>query len=81
MTVTTSFPQQVFSSSVPSVTLITDETRVHAVVSIGGDEIYNEYLYPDGAGNIEILDMPDMVSVHVRRTLAAELRWSCRKSA
>ena len=44
MTVTTSFPKQVFSSSVPSVTLVTDETRVHVVITVGTDEVYNEYL-------------------------------------
>ena len=79
MTVTTSFPKQVFSSSVPSVTLVTDETRVHVVITVGTDEVYNEYLYPDSTGNIEILDMPGMVSAYVRRTLAAELAVELRE--
>lgn len=73
MTVTSSFPSKVFTSSVPNITLVTDYTRVHVIITIDTEEIYNEYLYPDSEGNIEILDMPGMVSLHVRQKLVATL--------
>lgn len=73
MTVTTSFASKVFTSSVPNITLVTDYTRVHVIITIDTEEIYNEYLYPDSEGNIEILDMPGMVSLHVRQKLVATL--------
>lgn len=63
----------VFSSSVPTVTAATDETRIHVIVSIGGDGIYDEYLYPDSGGKVEVADMSDLVSVHVRMALVADL--------
>ncbi len=63
----------VFSSSIPQVSVVTDETRVHAVVTLGGDEIYDEYLYPGGGGKVEVQDISGLVSVHVRTKLVAGL--------
>lgn len=73
MTVTSTFPKMVFSSSIPSVTVATDETRVHVTITVGADEIYNEYLFPDSGGKVEVSEMSDLVSVHVRRKLVADL--------
>ena len=73
MTVTTSFASQVFTSTIPPLNLLTDETRVHVVIRIDTDEVYNEYLYPDSDGNIEILDMPGLVTPHVRHRLVADM--------
>lgn len=73
MTVTTSFASQVFTSTIPPLALLTDETRVHVVIRIDTDEVYNEYLYPDSDGNIEILDMPGLVTPHVRHRLVADM--------
>ena len=64
----------VFSSSVPAVTVATDETRVHVVITVAAEKVYDEYLYPNGGGKVEIEDLSDMVSAYVRRSLVAELK-------
>lgn len=64
----------VFSSSVPAVTVATDETRVHVVITVAAETVYDEYLYPNGGGKVEIEDLSDMVSAYVRRSLVAELK-------
>ncbi len=64
----------VFSSSVPAVTVATDETRVHVVITVAAETVYDEYLYPNSGGKVEIEDLSDMVSAYVRRSLVAELK-------
>jgi hypothetical protein len=73
MTVTTSFPPQLFSSTVPDIKALTDETRVHVVMRLDTSEVYNEYLYPDKDGSIEITDIPALVTLFLRQKLIATL--------
>ena len=74
MTITNTFPSIVFSSSIPTVTAATEETRVHVVVTVAGENIYDERLFPNADGKVEIDDISGMVTVYVRRTLVAELK-------
>jgi len=73
MNLLTTFPSKVFSSQVPDVELATEATRVHAVISFGGTQIYEENLYPDTGGAITIGELPELVTPYARQRLVAAL--------
>lgn len=75
MNVTSSFPSKIFSSQVPDVTLTTDKTRVHVTITFGSltVPIYEETLYPDNNGGIDIGELSELVTPFAREQLVATL--------
>lgn len=73
MTLTSSFQAETFSASIPDITLSTGVSQVHAVMKFGSTVIYDEILIPDTDGNIEICDIPGLVTPYVRKQLTGTL--------
>lgn len=73
MTLTTTFKSETFSASLPDIVITTDRTRVRVVMVLGSDTLYDELLYPDTDGKIEIIDLPMIVTPYIRKKLAATL--------
>lgn len=73
MTLTSSFSEQTFSASLPDIVITTNRTRVHVVILLDSKTLYDEYLYPDSDGAVELNDLPSMVTPFVRTTLTGTL--------
>lgn len=75
MTLKTTFPAKIFSSMIPDVILSTDKTRVHVTIAMSSQAspIYEENLYPDTTGTIEINDIPVLIQPFAKSSLVDTL--------